>query len=77
MKSTIKLVLVVILFSSVVFADGEMGNGGRTCPNGTTTCFVSTEPSETKETTTDTEDTILNSVQKYLDWAFNYFENQI
>ena len=28
MKFTLKLFLVVCLFSSVAFADGEMGNGG-------------------------------------------------
>ncbi len=77
MKSTIKLILVVFLFSSMAFAEGDMGNGTRTCPNGATTCFVSAEPSETKETTTDPEDSILTSVQNYLDWAFKYFEDRV
>jgi hypothetical protein len=77
MKSTIKLFLVVFLFSSVAFADGDMGTGGRTCPNGAPTCLVSTEPIETKETTTDTEDSILTSAGDYFNWVFEYFENQI
>lgn len=77
MKSTIKLFLVVFLFSSTVFAEGDMGNGGRTCPNGAPTCLVSAEPSETKETTTDPEDSILTSVHEYLDWVFKCFEDQV
>lgn len=34
MKLTLKIFLVVCLFSSVAFADGEMSNGGKTCPSG-------------------------------------------
>jgi hypothetical protein len=30
MKSTIKIFLVVALFCGTAFADGDMGNGGRT-----------------------------------------------
>lgn len=80
MKSTIKLLLVVILFSSAAFAEGEMGTGGRSCPNGQTTCFAGNdEPTgdiETKTTETDAStDSILTSVQGYLKSVFEYFEN--
>ena len=72
MKSTIKLVLVVILFSSVAFADdGDMGSGGKTC---TSNCFVATQPTEDKNTT-EPDDNILTTVQEYWDAVFKYFEN--
>jgi hypothetical protein len=80
MKLTIKLVLVVCLFSSVAFADGEMGNGGKTCPTGST-CLTTTEPTEddTKLTestdSTNSTDSILTTVQEYLDSMLKYFEN--
>jgi len=76
MKSTIKLFLVVILFSSAVFADGEMTNGGKTCPTGTT-CLVTPAPSEeeTKSTdssdsTEDSDDSILTLLEEYLNSIF-------
>jgi hypothetical protein len=80
MKSIIKLVLVVILFNSAVFADGEMGSGTKTC---TGTCVTETQPtgSETTGSTDDTtstgseDSTILTYVQEYWDSVFNYFEN--
>jgi hypothetical protein len=75
MKSTIKLFLVVCLFSSAVLADdGEMPTGNRNCPNGATTCFVApaaTTEEETKQTTAD--DSILTTVQEYLDSLVEYF----
>ena len=72
MKSTIKLMLVVCLFSSVVFADGEMGNGNKTC---TGSCFAATQPTEKTVAPTESTDSVLNFVQKYLDSIFKYFEN--
>jgi hypothetical protein len=86
MKSTIKLFLVVILFSSVVFAEeGNMGTGNRTCPNGQTTCFVSgsttgdeetksTEPTDSTDLTGST-DSILVSVTEYFESMLEYFQN--
>jgi hypothetical protein len=77
MKSVCKLVLVVFLFTSAVFADdGNMGNGGRTCPTGQTTCFVANEPIEPGTMSTDTEDSedsVLTIVQNYLDSVLDYF----
>lgn len=74
MKSTIKLALVVIFCSATIFAEGDMGAGGRTCPNGQTTCLVYSEVPQNEETTTET-DSILTTVQEYLTAMFKYFEN--
>ncbi len=63
MKTTIKLVLFVCLFSSVAFADGEMGSGGKTCPSG---CLVAPQAAEKDMVNTETENYILKFVQKYL-----------
>jgi hypothetical protein len=80
MKSICKLVLVVFLFTTVAFADGDLPNGNRSCPNGATTCFAAgdtTEPdTKTIEETTDTEDSALTLVQKYLDSVYDYFATQ-
>jgi len=74
MKSTIKLVLVVCLFSSVTFAEGEMGNGSRNCPNGTT-CLTVNQPIDKEITPTESKDSVLDFVQEYLDSIFKYFDN--
>lgn len=63
MKTTIKLVLFVCLFSSVAFADGDMTNGGKTCTSG---CLAATQPTEKEIVNTETETYILKFVQKYL-----------
>jgi hypothetical protein len=63
MKTTIKLILVVCIFSSVTFADGEMTNGGKTC---TGNCFVAPEPTETVPVKPETNNYFLKFVQKYL-----------
>ena len=75
MKSIIKLVLVVCIFSSVAFADGEMGNGSKNCPNGTTSCLITTEPTDTETTPTESNDSVSGFVQEYLDSIFKYFDN--
>ena len=74
MKSIIKLVLVVCLFSSVAFADGEMGNGTKSCPTGTT-CLITTQPTEKETIQTESTDSVLDFVQEYLDSMLKYFEN--
>ena len=69
MKFTLKLFLVVCLFSSVAFADGDMTNGGsggdgdmtnggRTC---TENCRVSSNTNEEAP-----EDSVLSFIQDYL-----------
>lgn len=65
MKLTIKLLLVVCLFTSVAFADGEMGSGGKTCPPGTT-CLVENQPTDTDTTKTEADDSFLTFVKNYL-----------
>lgn len=74
MKSTIKLVLVVCLFSSVTFAEGEMTNGGKNCPAGTT-CLYTTQPVDKETTPTESTDSVLDFVQEYFDSMLKYFEN--
>ncbi len=70
MKLTLKLFLVVCLFSSVTFADGDMPGGGKTC---TQNCVVGNEPTEpTTEPTDDnlnqsqSKDSVLTFIQEYL-----------
>lgn len=72
MKTTIKLVLFVCLFSSVTFADGDMGNGSKTC---TSPCFAATQPTEKEINVTETQDSVLVYVREYLDSIFKYFDN--
>jgi hypothetical protein len=74
MKSTIKLVLVVCLFSSVAFADGEMSNGGKSCPTGTT-CLYTTQPTDKELTQNESTDSALDFVREYLNSMLKYFEN--
>lgn len=61
MKLTLKLFLILSLFCSVAFAEGEM-TSGRTCPQGQQTCLVQ-EPAEPETTEADT---ILIFIHKYL-----------
>lgn len=74
MKNTIKFFLVAVLFCSTVFANGDMGNGGKTC---TTNCLVENQQEEptsadkTEETTTEADDSILDFIQKYLELIFD------
>jgi hypothetical protein len=75
MKSTIKLVFVAVLFCSTVFAEGDLGNGNRNCPNGQTTCLVASQPNEIETKITESEVSILTVAQEYLDSIFKYFEN--
>lgn len=75
MKSTIKAALLIALFTSSVFADGEMGNGGRTC---TTNCptpapltYDATNSNEQEEESTkEQEESMLVFIKKYLESLF-------
>lgn len=76
MKLTIKIVLVVSLFSANLFAgdmgnggfaDGDMGNGGKTCTNN---CII-VNPQTEDDTNTDEKDkSILTVVKDYLTELF-------
>ena len=57
MKNTMKIFLVIALFCSPSFAEGDMGAGGRTCPQGQT-CLVGGSE--------DSDDSILKSITDYL-----------
>ncbi len=84
MKSTIKLFLIVALFVSTAFADGDMGNGGfaegdmgnggKTC---TSNCLTDNQPTEPNgefvnqnSDSNDSDKTILTIVQEYLNTIF-------
>jgi hypothetical protein len=72
-KLTLKLILVLCLFSSIAFADGEMGgggegdmtNGGKTCPQGQT-CRPDAPPSDQSGDDANQTDSILNFIRTYL-----------
>jgi hypothetical protein len=65
LKLTIKIMLIVSIFSSVVLADGDMGSGGKSCPNGQT-CRGAIETTETTVENTCETDSILNFIRDYL-----------
>lgn len=44
MKSVLKITLVIALFCSASFAEGEMGNGGKSCQ---APCLVDNQPTTT------------------------------
>jgi hypothetical protein len=73
MKSAVKLVLIVTLFSSVVFADGEMGNGGKTC---TSNCLTTTQTTGKEAKQPEINDSILTFVQSYWDSIFEYLTDK-
>ena len=62
----------------MAFADeGDLGNGNKNC---TSNCFVATQPTDESKTTEsgdskESNDSILITVQEYLDSFFKYFEN--
>ena len=73
MKSIFKLILVVSLFSSVAFADGDMGNGNKTC---TSNCLAAPpQLTEKDSASTQPDDSTLTAIQEYLNSIFKYFEN--
>jgi len=79
MKNLMKLFLVMSLFVSSAFADGDMGGGGKTCPQGQT-CLggdmggggKATDDGTTADTDswTETTDAVLVFVTEYLKAIF-------
>ena len=77
MKNTMKIFLVIALFCSASFAEGDMGAGGRTCPAGQT-CF--TDPGDTTDpgTVSDSEEGVENEsedTESFVDSIYDYFES--
>jgi len=72
MKLTVKLFLAVILFCSVVFADGEMPSGGKSC---TGNCLVAPLPGEDETKPAENDGSILILVKEYVNSVLEYFEN--
>lgn len=71
MKLTLKLLLVVCLFSSVTFAEGDMTTGGKTCTQNCYTGKEQPEPTAPNPTSADTnqapsDNSVLTSIQDYL-----------
>jgi len=75
MKLTLKIFLVICLFSSITFADdGDMGNGGKTCPPQTTCLDGDTgnggsgdgDMGNGGRTVNDQNESVLTFIQKYL-----------
>ena len=73
MKSTIKFALVIALFCSTAFAEGEMGTGGRSCPQNAQTCFAGNPtdmPTDSDKNQKDLEDSFLVFVKDFLTKIF-------
>ncbi len=67
MKTIIKLTLVLSLFGSVAFADGDMPGGNRSCPpEGCPTPPIS-QPAD--EATLDVSDMVITGVETAIDFA--------
>ncbi|MCW5961841.1 MAG: hypothetical protein KIS76_16895 [Pyrinomonadaceae bacterium] len=68
MKSTLKIALVIAMFSTVSFADGDMTSGGRSCEG---TCLTGGQPTviTTIDTTANDSD-ILFTVKSFLSRIF-------
>jgi hypothetical protein len=77
MKSTIKLFLIVALFVSTAFAEGDMGSGGftegdmgsggKTC---TTNCLTDNQTDESIEENPNPTESVLTIIQDYLNTIF-------
>ena len=76
MKLTLKIFLVICLFSSITFAEGEMGTGGKTCSPGQTCVtgdgemgtggFTDGNQGNGGRAVNDQSESILTFIQKYL-----------
>ena len=80
MKSTIKLFLIVTLFVSTAFADGDMGSGGfaeGNMGNGAKTCAINcltdnqtNESTDEDSNSTESDKSVLIIIQDYLNIIF-------
>lgn len=70
MKLTMKIFLLISLFSSVALADGDMGSGNRNGNNGggglvCAECMTVNEPSD-KDTSVQEDDSIITMIEIFL-----------
>ena len=66
MKLTVKILLVICLFTSIAFADGEMGTGGKTCPPQTACLDGEMGTGGLTVDDQNQNDSMLSFIQKYL-----------
>ena len=68
MKTMLKLTLMIALLGSTVMADGEMGNGGKTCtvncPGSPTSGSATTQ--ENIDSSSVVTDVVIEIVEQYL-----------
>jgi hypothetical protein len=83
MKNTKNIITTVFLSTAVfctsAFADGDMGSGGKTCPEGQQTCFTSydgpVKSSRLSEGDMGSGGFAADSTAvSYFDWVLNYFD---
>ncbi len=68
MKKLIGITFLSLILTGTNFAEGDIPLGGRTCPNGQTTCLVASQSPQLPETseTTDTESSIYVKISGFL-----------
>lgn len=72
-KTILKAVVVAALLCPSVYADGDMGSGGKTCQNGQPTCLTNGDmgsgglSSSSDETTY--LDSVISTIYDYFDWT--------
>jgi hypothetical protein len=64
MKKTIAAFVLLFVLSISAFADGEIGLGGKTCPQGQTCLVASPEPPSTGDATV---------IKKVIDYLKSFF----
>jgi len=71
-KNILKAVVLAVLCCPSVFAEGDMGSGGKTCPPGQPTCLTGDMGSGGLTNRSETEsylDSVLESVYWYFEWT--------
>lgn len=73
-KNVVKIMMVLAFACPAVYADGDMGSGGKTCPEGQTCLTIDTQTGTTKsEGSTSSLDGDMGSGglsagESYMDW---------
>ncbi len=79
-KNILKAMLLAAVLSTSVFAEGDMGSGGKTCPDGQQTCLtgdmgsggLTSYKAETQESDTGNAENYLDSVLESVYWYFGW-----